>query len=137
MKYIEYKNPKDFLDVCRSVFEEKEALYGLMLGISLRLVENPLHYGSQPLLVTINNNSKVDLVALMTPPYKLQIALLNTGLFESIKLLVLKLQEKGWHIPAVMGEEKVVKIFESYWNKVAGTFSHDLYTLYGFKQSNI
>jgi len=125
MKYIEYKNPKDFLDVCRSVFEEKEALYGLMLGISLRLVDNPLHYGTQPLHVTINNNSEVDLVALMTPPYKLQIALLNTDSFESVQLLVSKLHEKGWHIPAVIGEERTVKVFSSYWNKVTGTFSHE------------
>jgi len=121
MKYTEYKNPVDFLNVCRSVFEEKEALYGLMLGISLRLVKNPLHYGSQPLLATISNDTELDLIALMTPPYKLQIALPNTGSYESVQLLVSKLRENGWHIPAVMGEEKAVKAFATYWNEVTGT----------------
>jgi predicted GNAT family acetyltransferase len=125
MKYTEYKNPIDFMNVCRTIFEEQEALYGLMLGISIRLVKNPLHYGSQPLLATISDNAELDLIALMTPPYKLQIALLNSDSFKSIQLLASKLRENGWQIPAVMGEEKAIKAFATHWNKVAGTNSQD------------
>ena len=42
MNCIIYKDPKDFLDVCRIAFEANEAVYNLMLGISIRLVKNPL-----------------------------------------------------------------------------------------------
>lgn len=125
MRYTEYKNPADFMNVCRTIFEEQEALYGLMLGITIRLVKNPLHYGSQPLLATIGTDTEPDLIALMTPPYKLQIALLNKGSFESVQLLASKLHESGWQIPAVMGEEKAIKAFAIHWNEVAGTNSRE------------
>lgn len=125
MKYTEFHDPKDFLEICRPVFEANEALYNLMLGISIRLVKNPLHYGSQPLLAAISDNDEIKLVALMTPPFKLQIAVLNDDLSESIKFLVSKLQENGWHVPGVIGEEKAVKVFSTYWNKITGTTSSE------------
>ena len=53
MEYVEYQDARAFLSATQPVLEEHEALFGLMLGISLRLVKNPLHYGSQPLLATI------------------------------------------------------------------------------------
>lgn len=125
MNYTEYKEPSDFMDVCRAIFEEQEALYGLKLGITIRLVKNPLHYGSQPLLATIGDEDEPELIALMTPPFKLQIALPKGGSFDSIQLLASKLRENGWHIPAVMGEEKAIKTFAAYWNEIAGTSSRD------------
>jgi hypothetical protein len=125
MKYTEYKNPEDFLKVCRRVFEDNEALYGLMLGIALRLIKNPLYYGSQPLMATIGSETGLDLIALMTPPYKLQIANFNAKSDASIHLLASKLKENGWNIPAVMGEEKAVKAFASCWKEISNKKSRD------------
>jgi len=124
MKYTEYKNPDKFLAVCRPVFMEKEPLYGLMLGITLRLIKHTHYYGGQPLLATIESETGLDLIALMTPPYKLQVASPNDYSLEAIRLLASSLHENGWHVPAVMGERKVVKAFEANWNEIAGTRSH-------------
>jgi len=125
MKYTEYKEPGLFLDICRPVFDKHEALYGLMLGIVHRLVKTPLYYGSQPLLATIDNDTELELIALMTPPYKLQIALLNADAFEAIQILASNLHENGWDLPGVLGEEKAVKTFATNWNTITGTSSKD------------
>jgi predicted GNAT family acetyltransferase len=125
MQYTEYKDPEKFLEVCRHVFEQNEALYGLMLGITLRLIKNPLHYGSQALLATIDIDSKLSLTALMTPPYKLQIVVLDSDPLEEIEFLCSKLIENGWKVPGVMGEEKAVRAFETCWKKLTSTESND------------
>lgn len=74
LEYVEYDDARAFLSAAQPVLEKNEALFGLMLGITLRLVENPLHYGIQPFLATITDKKDIQLTALMTPPYKLQIA---------------------------------------------------------------
>jgi len=120
IKYFEYRDPQKFMDVCHSYFGENEAFCSLMLGISLRLVKNPLHYGTKPFLATMHKNDKLSLIAIMTPPHKLQITLIDKGSYELIELLVIKLSEKNWEIPGVLGEEKAVRIFDLYWTKIAG-----------------
>ena len=120
MNYTEYDNARDFIEACNIPFRENEALYGLMWGIALRLERNLLYYGNKPLMATIHSNDRLELIALMTPPYKLQIALLNEHSADAIELLVHELIEDQWNIPAVMGEEKAVKLFTEYWKKSTG-----------------
>jgi uncharacterized protein len=116
-----YEDPADFLGVCRASLEENEAVYNLMLGIAIRLVKNPLFYGSQPLLATVMDADALNVAALMTPPYKLQIALFTPDSFGSIRLLSSELREKKWHVPGVMGEEKAVRTYATLWSEIAGT----------------
>jgi len=113
MEYIEYQDPKAFLRVTQFVLEENEALYGLMFGISLRLVENPFHYGTQPYLATIASRRKLELIALMTPRYKFQIASLNNKSIQAIDLLAFELHKGDWHVPIVIAVEEIAKHFES------------------------
>lgn len=115
MDYIEYQDVKTFLSATQSVFKENEALFGLMLGISLRLVENPLYYGSQPFLATIADKKDLQLIALMTPPYKLQIASLSIESTKAIELLASNLNKGDWNVPAVIAEKETAKCFESEW----------------------
>lgn len=127
--------------MCKPVFEQNEPLYGLMMGIALRLVKKPLFYGSQPLLATIHDENKLSLIALMTPPYKLQIAVMVSDPGESVELLCSSLAKNGWEVPGVMGEEKAVRAFEACWNKIGGTQSKDgmaqeLYVLHAVQQTS-
>lgn len=117
MDYTEYPDPKAFLSRTQSVFEDDESLHGLMLGVSLRLVEDPFHYGTQPFLATTAKNTKLDLIAVMTPPHKLQIASLNDDMAESIELVANKLHVGGWHVPAVIAQEPIARRFASEWNR--------------------
>jgi uncharacterized protein len=123
VKYIEYHDAQAFLNTTQPVFEENEALFGLMLGISLRLVENPLHYGTEPFLATIAAKKALQLIALMTPPYKLQIASFGNESTEAIELLASNLRQGDWNVPAIIAEEEIAKHFESEWKKLSGAQS--------------
>jgi hypothetical protein len=81
-------------------------------------VENPFHYGTQPYLVTIASRRKQELIALMTPPYKLQIASLNDKSTQAIVLLASELHKGDWHVPTVIAVEEIAKHFESEWNRL-------------------
>ena len=118
-----HKDPVAFLDVCRPVLEANEALYNLMLGISIRLTGNPTYYGSLPLLATIVDGDRLNLAALMTPPHKLQLALFNAASSESVALLASEIHRKSWPVPGVIGEEPAAKTFAAHWNKLVGTSS--------------
>lgn len=120
MEYTEYHDAQAFLNTTQSVFEENEVLFGLMLGISLRLVENPLHYGTNPYLATVADHEGLQLIALMTPPHKLQIASLSSDFTKAIELLTLNLQKDEWNVPAVLAEEKLAKCFEKKWKELTG-----------------
>ena len=118
LEYIEYDDARAFLSATQPVLEKNEALFGLMLGISLRLVENPLHYGTQPFLATITDKKDIQLIALMTPPYKLQIASFCREPEKAVELLAANLRKGEWNVPAVLAEEEIAKCFASEWTKL-------------------
>lgn len=95
-----YKNPADFLEMCHPALEANEVLYNLMLGIAIRLSDSVQYYGSEPFLATVSDKNELCLAALMTPPYKVQIALFNTNSFVSISLLISELQKTTGKSPA-------------------------------------
>ena len=115
MKYTEYNDPGKFLGATRRALEANEALHGLMLGISLRLVEKPMPHGARPYLATISSGGGLNLVSLMTPPHKLQIASFRGGQVRSVQILASKLHTGGWNVPAVIAEEGLAKRFASEW----------------------
>ena len=123
MEYTEYHDAQAFLHTTQPVFEDNEVLFGLMLGISLRLVENPLHYGSKPYLATVADHDDLQLIALMTPPYKLQIASFSVNSTKAVELVALNLQKGGWNVPAVLAEENLAKCFDAEWKALTGVQS--------------
>jgi len=123
VEYTEYHDVQAFLNTTQLVFEENEVLLGLMLGISLRLAENPLHYGTNPYLATVADHEDLQLIALMTPPHKLQVASFSGDSTKAIELLALNLQKGGWTVPAVLAEEELAKCFEAEWKVLTGVQS--------------
>ena len=119
-----HRSPTDFLTVCRHAFEANEVVHSLMLGISLRLVKNPQFYGSQPFLATVIDDGTLTLAALMTPPYKLQLARFERHSPESIVLLASELQRHGWRVPGLIGEETAIRTFADCWSTMAGVTVH-------------
>lgn len=123
MEYTEYHDPQEFLNATQPVFEKNEVLFGLMLGISLRLAENPLHYGKKPYLATVADNGDLQLIALMTPPHKLQVASFRGDSEKAVELLAFNLQKGGWKVPAVLAEKILAKHFEETWTVLTGVQS--------------
>lgn len=120
MRYIRYSAAIPFLERLGPVFEQDEALYGLMYGICLRLKEDPSAWGEEPLLAAVENGG-VHLAAVMTPPHKLQLAAPCGSDIKAVKLLAEELRNEGWTIPGVIGEKELVTAFAEQWNEPFST----------------
>jgi ribosomal protein S18 acetylase RimI-like enzyme len=125
VKNTEYNDPGKFLEATRRALEANEPLHGLMLGISLRLVEKPVHDGTRPYLATIASGGELDLISIMTPPRKLQIASLRGEQVRSVQLLASKLHTGGWNVPAAIAEEGLAKRLASEWTKLTSARSEE------------
>jgi len=121
MRYTEYTNADDFLAVAGPLLKRDEAVNGLMLGIARRLREDLFAHGSQPLLATVGESDAPVLIALMTPPYKLQITAGNDAWRDAVSLLVAELQARAWPVPAVIGRRDVAEALSRQWTTATGT----------------
>jgi len=121
VKYAEYDNADDFLAIARTDLESREAVNGLMLGLALRLREDILFYGSQPLFATLGEGAAPVLIALMTPPFKLQILSPEGAQESAFELLARELYKRNWPVPGVLAEEKTATAFADSWARVTGT----------------
>ncbi len=120
MKYTEYENTDDFLARAGENLERQEAVNGLMLGLSLRLRENKLFYGSQPLFATVGESNAIDLIVLMTPPHKLQILAPHEADEKAFEKLAAELHERRWPVPGVIAENAAAESFADKWTRITG-----------------
>ena len=111
----EFGDPAGFLEVVRPALEAQEALYGLMLGLMLRLVENRCHYGGEPFMAVVGEREQPDLIALMTPPYKLQLVAGSGDPASAVDALAEQLREGEWPVPAVLATEDLAGEFAKAW----------------------
>lgn len=152
MKYMEYENTDDFLTRAGESLESREAVNGLMLGLILRLRENLLFYGTQPLFATVGEGDTIALIVLMTPPHKLQILSLQEANKMASEILARELNERKWPVPGLLAEETTALSFAENWTRVTGTrfqtgkrqriyelreVSHPLYPRGEFKQAGL
>ena len=120
MKYTEYENTDNFLARAGESLERQEAVNGLMLGLSLQLRDNKLFYGSQPLFATVGESNAVDLIVLMTPPYKLQIFAPHGTEEKALEILARELHERRWPVPGLLAEETTALSFADKWTRTTG-----------------
>ncbi len=120
MKYTEYENTDDFLARAGESLERQEAVNGLMLGLSLRLRDNKLFYGSQPLFATVDKSNAIGLIVLMTPPYKLQIFAPHGTDEKAFEILARELHERRWPVPGLLAEETTALSFADKWIHITG-----------------
>ena len=120
MEYTEYKNAASFLAATQELLEESEAINGLMYGLALRLRENLLLYGTQPLFATIGNKNALDIIVLMTPPHKLQVMTTHRVSEAAFVLLAKELFEREWPVPGVVAAKEVAQAFAHKWSAISG-----------------
>ncbi len=122
--YTEHPNAKSFLAIARAALERRESVNGLMLGISLRLVSQPTAYGSQPYLATVESDAGLRIVAVMTPPYKLQLYAEDECDLTGLEWVADALLRGSWPVPGVMAGEAVAEAFASIWCRQTGASYH-------------
>ena len=119
--YKEYPDADRFLARTRAALESHEAANGLMLGLALRLVHEPNAYGSRPpYYATVDSAAGLQVAALMTPPYKLQIYAEEGYDRAGLELLVEALLRGEWPVPGVMARQAVAEAFAAIWRDRTG-----------------
>jgi uncharacterized protein len=122
MKYRAFDNVDDFLHVTAGFLSSDEAVNGLMLGTAEKLKKNPMLYGSVPWFAALEDDAGLVLIALMTPPYRLQL-LSPAGVcpVAAVKAVAENLFRDGRPVSGVLAREDIASAFREAWAALAGT----------------
>ncbi len=115
MIYTEHKSAESFLSVARTTLEQHECVNGLILGICMRLADDPGAYGSAPYLATVGSAEDLRVAAVMTPPRKLLLHAVEDVGEGTLSLVARGLTRGPWRVPGVMAPEPVATAFASGW----------------------
>lgn len=98
-----YTQASNFLARARAELERNEVLNSLPLGITLHLQKLPERIEKRPYLATVEDEGKLIVMAVMTPPFRLIVTSNQVDAFgEAPSLLIHNLREHGWSVPGVL-----------------------------------
>ncbi len=123
LKIAEYTSPREFLGNVEETLLRNECVNGLTLGICRALVTDLFRYGSQPFLATVQRGKHLEVAALMTPPYKLQLCADDDCDPEALRLIAMALHDGDWPVPAVLASQPLAERFASIWCELTGARS--------------
>ena len=110
MQIHRFEDPKTFLERVDSFLLAHEAENNLIYGLASVLVQTPYRYGTEfPYLATVEEDGRVLLAALQTPPHNLILSL--TGDQEAMELLVRDTLQTNPALPGVNGPALTSKSF--------------------------
>jgi predicted GNAT family acetyltransferase len=121
MQYRAFDNADDFLNITAGFLTSDEAVNGLMLGTAEKLKKNSMVYGTVPYFAAIEDDSGLVLIALMTPPYRLQ--LLSTSAacpLAAVSALAEHLHRAIQPVSGVLAREEIASAFSAAWAGFAG-----------------
>jgi hypothetical protein len=118
-----YTGAAEFLGEVQAYLERQEVLNGLILGLAIRLVEEPLAYGSPPYFASVAGEEGLALAALMTPPYNLILYSDQASAPEALELVARNLIEGGWPVSGTLGPAPLAQAFAGLWTRLAVTGS--------------
>jgi len=110
-----YRNANDFVLSTRPTLEKNEVANSLILGIALRLVNDPEIIRAAPYLATIEDEHGLLAAACMTPPYNIVLYSNNTNDDEPFALLIQNLLDNNWFVPGAVGPGQVAENFAKNW----------------------
>lgn len=115
-----YTEAAAFLRVARAFLEQQEVVNDLMLGLAIRLVEEPLAYGSPPYFAVVTDKGSPLLAALMTPPHNLILASAEVNPVEALDRVARHLVAEGWPVPGVISPVSLADGFADRWERLTG-----------------
>lgn len=120
-----YRQASDFLARAQAELERNEVLNGLPLGITLHLYKFPERIKIRPYLATVEDEGKLLVAAVMTPPFRLIVTSNQVDAFgEALSLLIHNLREHGWPVPGVLGPSSLSDLFAQTWTSLTGEVAH-------------
>lgn len=128
-------SPKDFLSIAADQLASNEARYGLIQGISSRLIDSPYAFGkTNPWFCVVSEGNVVHAVALRTPPYNVVIAHFSEDPAAIASILVESITNHNNVIPGVSGDKAITDQFAQLWSadhktKIIGIMAERIYVL--------
>lgn len=113
-----YATATEFLAIMQARLEAQEVLYGLMLGIALRLQAHPEHIELPPYLATVTDAESRTAAALMTPPHGLLLYSDQVEARAALHMVARHLHNNGWTMPTVNGPTHLSTAFAQIWSQV-------------------
>jgi uncharacterized protein len=118
-----YPDAGEFLREVQAYLEGQEVVNGLMLGLALRLVEEPLAYGSPPYFASVADDQGPALAALMTPPFNLILYSEQESAPEALELVAYDLVAGHWPVSGTLGTPPLAQAFAGLWTRLTGVGS--------------
>ncbi|MHB8104901.1 MAG: GNAT family N-acetyltransferase [Dehalococcoidales bacterium] len=111
-----YPNAAGFLAHVGKYLAKDGARYGLIVAIANGLVRNPHHFGpDDPWFCSIGTGTKINAVAIRTPPHNIILAHFSGDIAAIAEKLVVVVTEKFKVIPGVVGDKDLADIFARQW----------------------
>lgn len=105
-----------FLAETEAIFSQDEVTNGLILGVALRLKQDPARFEHAPYLATVHAGGKLAAAGLMTPPRGLVVYARPGDPSPAMRLLATDLVANGWPLPTVNGVVDVSGAFAHAWH---------------------
>jgi uncharacterized protein len=120
MQLKTYPMAGDFLPQTQAVLEQEETVNSLMLGIVIRLRDQPDFVESAPYLSAVWDDARLVAAATMTPPYNVIVASGQPDYPAAFALVVDDLVANEWSVPGVNGPVPLSASFAELWSGVTG-----------------
>jgi len=130
MKVTSYPSAAAFLDRAQPALEAEEVRNSLVLGVCLRLAEEesekdekttqdadetPAEEGQQPFLATVEEDARLLLCVMLTPPHHIVLAPLVAPAAPPVRALVDDLRARGTKPPGVLAPAQIARTFAETW----------------------
>ena len=115
LKVIQYEQASEFLEKCGDLLMQHEAENNLIIGLANRLKHNPSAYSSTPFFATVEEENKIILAALMTPPHNILLSNFTDEAINGLQGLSDYLWQSGIFVNGVNSVKKIAKQFSSLW----------------------
>jgi hypothetical protein len=135
---IFFKSAIEFLEHTLDELAIDETRNNLILGLALRLKDDPYAYTEQEPLIAIvsDDHGQNAAMAIMTPPFPMIVHSEPVN-FEALGVLAEGLLEKGWQLPGVNGEVEASDTFAKIWNEKTGQEARLLINLRAYELRNV
>jgi uncharacterized protein len=120
MQLTTYTAAADFLTQTQGMLEQEETVNSLMLGIVIRLRDQPDFVESTPYLSAVLDEDRLVAAATMTPPYNAIVASDQPDYPAGFALVVDDLVANEWSVPGVNGPAPLSASFAELWSGVTG-----------------
>jgi predicted GNAT family acetyltransferase len=122
MRLIRFSSAHDFRTRAEAFLLEHEAEHNLPLGLMSSLILNPNLYGTQPYFAVVEDASRIIVAAVMTPPYRLVLSLVEDR--GALTLIARDVRELRPDTPGVTGPVPVSLHFAETWRDLTGQSFH-------------